>query len=538
MDCSIQREKKRTNVWMIPKRSAVSSPPPEPRDFFKQNQQKKKEKSRSNVYRIRTRAKMSNISIEEKNTMKDRHFVSKRYAFVVWWLVILFLMGASATMASTTNTTDPHRNETVAIHGIDAVKNDKERALERWGHVELLGSGKEYEFVKALFGAPLRCNAQTLQLADPLDLCAHSRSDDVRGKILYSKRGGCTFSDKAWFAQQAGAAGLIIGNTDQSILRMPEGYHAVEETNPVIEIPVVMVRRSAGDAIEKIAKRRKGMISSVAIVSKKWTSQGTFLHGPCARGYRNVPDATETTKEVSSSAEDTTTIRATYRLTASDVEMLSSDGGRLALVADEKSRSFEFLRGNFGGPPPGGPVRLLLADPLDGCSAATQTRRVRKNAKETIMVMRRGECAFSVKAKTAEELGASSFVLINNEDQALVIMSDGYLDEDEITIFPIMITYESGEQLIDILSEGSKVYAKISMSPFSIGPLWSNLEDVSHEPAESWGTTSEKRKETFDRLLRSHDPSVLNGTGSVERLAYVTRIFESLPPIPIHNGEL
>jgi len=230
------------------------------------------------------------------------------------------------------------------------------------------------------------------------------------GQYVYANRGGCTFSDKAYYAQNAGALGLIIGNTDQGIIRMPQGFHNVkveEDASPQINIPVIMVRSSAGRALVKIGNRNNGIVPSVAMVAKKWTSQGTFLSGSCRKVYRNQLKL-KPSEPVASATQ--TAPRAIQIFTISDVEMLSSDGGRIHLVGDKDKTSFEFIRGSFGGPAPHGAVRFVAADPIDACTS--QKRAVRKNIKGAVLVTRRGGCTFSEKSKVAEEMGASGFIVV------------------------------------------------------------------------------------------------------------------------------
>ena len=200
-------------------------------------------------------------------------------------------------------------------------------------------------------------------------------SKSYEGHYVYVSRGECTFSDKAYYAQMAGALGLIVGNNDQSILRMPQGFHKVTDVSPEINIPVVMVRGSAGRAIVKIGERNNGIVPSVAIVAKKWTSQGTFLTGKCQTEFRNQLKLEPS--EPVASAKKSIARSSMQTFTISDVEMLSSDGGRIHLVGGETKTSFEFLRGHFGGPPPHGAVRFVAADPIDACGTLYRSIDIR-----------------------------------------------------------------------------------------------------------------------------------------------------------------
>ena len=42
----------------------------------------------------------------------------------------------------------------------------------------------------------------------------------VRGNIVYVKRGGCSFTQKARMAQQAGAIAMVVANTDRETVSL------------------------------------------------------------------------------------------------------------------------------------------------------------------------------------------------------------------------------------------------------------------------------------------------------------------------------
>ena len=126
---------------------------------------------------------------------------------------------------------------------------------------------------------------------------------------------------QAYFAQVAGAHGVVMVNSDQSMPRLPGAYMVVPEEDPVIHIPMVAVRQTAGQALRNIIEREGGAVQA-AIVAKRWTSQGTFLTGPCTKVYNTQNDIANKTH---------------YK----GVEVLSTDGGRLQLPGGD---SVEYLR--------------------------------------------------------------------------------------------------------------------------------------------------------------------------------------------------
>ena len=86
--------------------------------------------------------------------------------------------------------------------------------------------------------------------------------------------------------------------------------------------------------------------------------------GKCQASFRNQLKL-EPSDPVASAKKSIASPVQTF--TISDVEMLSSDGGRIHLVGGEEKTSFEFVRGHFGGPPPPGAVRFVAADPIEAC---------------------------------------------------------------------------------------------------------------------------------------------------------------------------
>ena len=166
----------------------------------------------------------------------------------------------------------------------------------------------------------------------------------------------------------------------------------------------------------------------------------------------------------------------------------------------------------------------------------TQKRAVRKSAKGAVVVTRRGGCAFSQKSEVVEEMGGSAFIVINKANDPLLEMADGDMDEDKLTIFPMMILHESGEILLERLSQVEKLHGRVTMANYSVGAQWSSLELLKEDALRARG------KEMFEisdpdsisRLLDAHDPSGQSGTGSPERLQYLRKMFPSLPSL--HDG--
>jgi len=118
-------------------------------------------------------------------------------------------------------------------------------------------------------------------------------------------------------------------------------------------------------------------------------------------------------------------------------------------------------------------------------------------------------------------------------------MADGNLDEDELTIFPVMILHESGNTLLKKINEAEKLYGRFTMAKYSVGAQWSKLQLLDEEPISDQNMF-DTDPELLERLLQAHDPASKSGTGSPERFQYLKTIFPSLEwrVIKDNDGEL
>lgn len=71
--------------------------------------------------------------------------------------------------------------------------------------------------------------------------------DQVRGQIVYVKRGGCSFTRKARIAQAAGAIAMVVANSDRETFGM--SFTDDGEPFEAIKIPCVMI---SSDVCEKL----------------------------------------------------------------------------------------------------------------------------------------------------------------------------------------------------------------------------------------------------------------------------------------------
>ncbi len=109
------------------------------------------------------------------------------------------------------------------------------------GEILVMSSqGKEgaFRYKLAEFGSTAPKFPVTIIPADPSDACdVTSLRVRVAGSFVIVQRGGCTFGHKAHAMQKAGAAGIIITNSDDSTLHM----QGSQEDARTITIPCIMV---------------------------------------------------------------------------------------------------------------------------------------------------------------------------------------------------------------------------------------------------------------------------------------------------------
>ena len=80
-------------------------------------------------------------------------------------------------------------------------------------------------------------------------MCCDASCKLVHGSVALVERGGCSFHQKAWMAQQAGAAAVVVVNTEEAGAAFPMGTDAVATAEQPIAVPVVMVSHHGAAAL-------------------------------------------------------------------------------------------------------------------------------------------------------------------------------------------------------------------------------------------------------------------------------------------------
>ena len=100
------------------------------------------------------------------------------------------------------------------------------------------------QYMKADFGGPAPLSELEIVIAEPADACSPLLNAELAaGKMVLAHRGTCTYGTKGTTVQAAGAAGLLIINTEDGILH-PPGPDAQELT-----LFTAMIAQDAGAAL-------------------------------------------------------------------------------------------------------------------------------------------------------------------------------------------------------------------------------------------------------------------------------------------------
>ncbi|XP_059301625.1 signal peptide peptidase-like 4 isoform X1 [Lycium ferocissimum] len=100
-------------------------------------------------------------------------------------------------------------------------------------------------------------------------------------------------------------------------------------------------------------------------------------------------------------------------------------------------------------------TRLAFADPPDCCSKPRN-----KLTGEAILV-HRGNCSFTTKAKVAEAAGASAIIIVNNQTELFKMVCDPDESDVHISIPAVMLPQDAGASLIQFLVNSSAVSVQL-----------------------------------------------------------------------------
>ena len=118
----------------------------------------------------------------------------------------------------------------------------QERIAPHWSRARFTAHGMpevSCEARHATFGPLKEVQGRLVRCNPPLANKEITNEHQVRGNVVYIKRGGCSFTKKARMAQKAGAVGMVVANSDRETFGM--SYTDDGEPFDTIGIPCVMI---------------------------------------------------------------------------------------------------------------------------------------------------------------------------------------------------------------------------------------------------------------------------------------------------------
>jgi hypothetical protein len=310
----------------------------------------------------------------------------------------------------------------------------------------------------------------------------------VRGKIVLAARGVCSFNDKAIVAQKRGAAGLIVVNTAPGLLRMPAGVlkqkHGFDVT-----IPVVMISEAEGRLLARFLERDP--LQRVRIIGENSVKGKLIRQGRCA-AIEAARNAGGVEVNADGSTRDVSLEERTVKI---------AEGGDLHVELDgldnpvAGAKTYEFLRGMFGGPLPRSPLEVVAAEPLDGCAPIENALSLRNK----IALVERGSCMFTNKGQNVEAAGAAGMIVVNRDSKDLTRMWAGEKAIRDITIPAVMVTGQGGDALLANMPRPVLLKSSgVTNSDWQQAARFMRLSD--------WAEDDEERRDVFGKLANKHDP--------------------------------
>jgi len=269
--------------------------------------------------------------------------------------------------------------------------------------------------------------------------------------LLLMKRGICTFVDKAVLGTRAGAAAVVIVNTEDALMDLPAGK---EPTGEVL-VPVAVARGNETTLTLMASKQGPVMAAAAAGAAGIGDESGftipsemneilAVLSDPiegitsvCQRALQIIEDTVQdwphsqppmTVRQiVSAQNTHTTTPRGN-----------TEDGGRVAVGGENGWAFFDYHLAMFGPQEvPLGPHRLQFAMPPFGCDPAAYTVRI---AGSIVAILRGGGCSFGIKVINAQKLGAVAVIIVNTDDSKTMRLMALPDESPQISISRIMVS--------------------------------------------------------------------------------------------------
>jgi hypothetical protein len=137
-------------------------------------------------------------------------------------------------------------------------------------------------------GAPGHCNPKPIVFSKPQSGCVYPPTRDQlefepEGKYVVVDRGDCSFAAKGANAEEIGASGLIIINTQNRIVEMPTDPQLISHN---LKIPVVMISKgSANDIVHAMGSEHSGKLTARLAITAQCLKNDAGFHKKFSEEY-------------------------------------------------------------------------------------------------------------------------------------------------------------------------------------------------------------------------------------------------------------
>ncbi|KAF1321888.1 Rxlr-like protein, partial [Globisporangium splendens] len=423
------------------------------------------------------------------------------------WLTLAHCAAQEALLvepAATTRTS----TTTAPVSSTFSVVTESEHVVQEeepfWGRVYLRHGVAPIQYFRDSFGGPM--------IDREVEFVFPKHDNQGNSIVLVVDRGECTFETKSRNAEAAGAAGLIVVSSDESMTRPVATVSRGE-----IAIPSVMIRKSGGDLLRAIAAHERVIGRLTPIVCTK-------------KAHYTCSPRTATEQEYIS--EPWTRSSA----------IVSSDG--------KSTRVGEFLAATYGSILPGNPAmtvsKLLHAGVV--CQALYDRTEAmpRLDRKLALVARSAGDCSVFEIVSKVRLAGAVAVLVVADSNKAASMRPSVEADwyGYNITIFAGVISAPTAMQLTELQGENEAVRVHFELDN-DIADVWEQIHKVSVQSA--WPRHKE-RKDKFlkqiltsyalneDQLLALKDHFLAVGAGTIESWETLVPPVERIE-MPAHDDQ-
>eukprot|EP00943_MAST-04B_sp_MAST-4B-sp1_P003247 g3247.t1 len=326
----------------------------------------------------------------------------------------------------------------------------------------------DFPILKAQFGPGYPCGLHNFSNAEPFEACKDLTNKQFIQKksIVLVGRGVCTFSTKAYAAQNAGGGSALMVNTDQSLFDMPAGNGKLDDlTTPMFVIGVYdgTVLKVANELLNSYERSivaryvvddngRNGVENGDTADDNDNNAEGKHTNR-CNDDEKEIEIKQKPFYQHEFNVDRDKIWNIKYKSTKDTVY------GNLILWDGEETQAFQIQMASFGGSVfPETPFVFTVSTPFDAC------RGLQAPIKHAVVAIERGKCQMLDKAKLAQGAGGLGLIIVNTEPK---IMSP-YADPKEaikITIPVALVSSKAKDFIVKKTKLGKKrIIGKVVIS--------------------------------------------------------------------------